>query len=160
MMAEELKLPAEHVERVRLAGILHDVGKIGVSDSVLTKPGPLTDDEWTEIRTHPEVAGRLLARAEFDDLRRWVMAHHERPDGTGYPAGLAADDIPLEARILAVADAYEAMTADRVYRPALAVDAARGELVTGSGSQFDGDVVEAFLRALDRQSKLDAASAA
>ena len=160
MMAEELQLSAERVERVRLAGILHDVGKIGISDRVLTKPGPLTDEEWIEMRTHPEIAARLLSREEFEDLREWILAHHERPDGTGYPRGLSGDEIPLEARILAVADAYEAMTADRVYRPALAVGAARAELRTGTGSQFDGEIVEAFLCALDREAELDPTSAA
>ena len=158
LMAEELGMQAEHVERIRLAGILHDVGKIGISDRVLTKPGPLTDDEWQEMRTHPEIAARLLARSEFDDLRAWIMAHHERPDGTGYPRGLEDGEIPLEAKILAVADAYEAMTADRVYRPALAEEAARAELTTGSGSQFDGEVVQALLRAIDRE--LDSTPAA
>jgi diguanylate cyclase (GGDEF)-like protein len=158
LMAEALDLPVEQVERIRIAGVLHDVGKIGISDLMLSKPGPLDENEWEEMRTHPEIAGRLLAREEFDDLRSWILAHHERPDGTGYPKGLVGDAIPLEARILAVADAYEAMTADRVYRPALAEDAARAELVTGSGSQFDREVVGAFLGALDRQRELDAAA--
>jgi diguanylate cyclase (GGDEF)-like protein/putative nucleotidyltransferase with HDIG domain len=151
LMAEELGLPEERVERMRLAGILHDVGKIGISDIVLNKPGPLDDDEWQEMRTHPEIAARLLSRPEFDDLRSWIVAHHERLDGTGYPRGLKEEGIPLEARILAVADAYEAMTADRVYRPAIGEHAARAELVGGSGTQFDAAVVQAFLRALDRE---------
>jgi diguanylate cyclase (GGDEF)-like protein/putative nucleotidyltransferase with HDIG domain len=150
MMAEELGLEPDHVERVRVAGLLHDVGKIGISDQVLTKPGPLETDEWDEVRTHPEIAARLLARPEFADLCSWILSHHERPDGTGYPEGLSGDEIPLEARILAVADAYEAMTADRVYRPALGDTTARAELEAGSGSQFDAEVVQAFVRALDR----------
>jgi two-component system cell cycle response regulator len=145
LMAIELGLPGERVERVRLAGVLHDVGKIGVSDRVVTKPGPLDADEWREMRTHPEIAARLLAHPEFDDLRAWVLAHHERPDGRGYPHRLTADLIPLEASIVAVADAYEAMTADRAYRPALGVEAARAELEAGAGTQFDARVVEAFL---------------
>jgi len=149
LMARELGLDPERVERVRLAGVLHDVGKVGVSDSVLAKPGPLDAAEWREMRTHPEIAARLLSRAEFDDLRAWILAHHERPDGKGYPHGLAGVAIPLEARILAVADAYESMTADRVYRPALGEAAAREELEGGAGRQFDADVVDALLRALD-----------
>ena len=149
MMARELDLGEDHVERVRLAGVLHDIGKIGISDSVLSKPGPLDADEWQEMFTHPEIAARLLTRPEFDDLRGWILAHHERPDGAGYPYGLSGDEIPLEARILAVADAYEAMTADRVYRPALGAETARAELSAGSGSQFDAKVVSAFVRALD-----------
>jgi diguanylate cyclase (GGDEF)-like protein/putative nucleotidyltransferase with HDIG domain len=149
MMARELGLAEERVERVRLAGLLHDIGKIGISDGVLSKPGPLDADEWQEMRTHPEIGARLLSRAEFEDLRAWILAHHERPDGLGYPHKLSGDQIPLEARILAVADAYEAMTADRCYRPALGESAARAELEAGAGTQFDAPVVAAFLRVLD-----------
>jgi diguanylate cyclase (GGDEF)-like protein len=151
MTAKELGLSPDHVERVRLAGVIHDVGKIGITECMFTKAGPLEDEEWAELRTHPLVAARLLSGPEFDDLRSWVEAHHERPDGTGYPLGLKGDAIPLEARILAVADAYEAMTADRVYRPPLGEEAARAELALGSGTQFDPGIVEAFLRALDGQ---------
>jgi diguanylate cyclase (GGDEF)-like protein/putative nucleotidyltransferase with HDIG domain len=146
--AFELGLAAERVERVRLAGLLHDVGKIGVSDRVLTKPGPLDADEWREMRTHPEIAARLLSHPEFDDMRSWVLAHHERPDGRGYPHGLSGAELPLEASILAVADAYEAMTADRAYRPALGEQAARAELRAGAGTQFDARAVEGLLAAL------------
>jgi putative nucleotidyltransferase with HDIG domain len=149
LMARELRLDEERVERVRLAGVLHDIGKIGISDRVLSKPGPLDADEWREMYTHPEIGARLLSRPEFDDLRAWILAHHERPDGLGYPYALAGDNIPLEARILAVADAYEAMTADRVYRPSLGVAAARAELEAGAGTQFDREVVVAFLRGLE-----------
>jgi HD-GYP domain-containing protein (c-di-GMP phosphodiesterase class II) len=99
--------------------------------------------------THPEIGARLLSRPEFEDLRAWILAHHERPDGLGYPYGLTEADIQLEARILAVADSYEAMTADRVYRPALGEEAARAELEAGAGTQFDPKVVTAFLSALD-----------
>jgi diguanylate cyclase (GGDEF)-like protein/putative nucleotidyltransferase with HDIG domain len=149
LMARELGFEEERVERVRLAGVLHDIGKIGISDRVLSKPGPLDPEEWQEMHTHPEIGARLLSRPEFDDLRAWILAHHERPDGLGYPRGLRGGEIPLEARILAVADAYEAMTADRIYRPALGEKAARAELRAGAGSQFDARVVEALLRALD-----------
>ena len=149
LMARELGLEEERLERVRLAGVLHDIGKIGISDRVLTKPGPLDKSEWQEMYTHPEIGARLLSRPEFADLREWILAHHERPDGLGYPRGLRADQIPIEARILAVADAYEAMTADRCYRAALGEAAARAELEGGAGTQFDAAVVAAFLRALD-----------
>jgi diguanylate cyclase (GGDEF)-like protein len=150
MMAEQLGFDPGRAERVRLAGVLHDVGKVGVTNGVSAKPGPLDDAEWGEMRTHPEIAARMLARPEFEDLRPWILHHHERVDGTGYPSGLEGDAIPLESRILAVADAYQAMIADRVYRPALGQQAARVELVAGSGAQFDGQVVEGFLSALDR----------
>jgi diguanylate cyclase (GGDEF)-like protein/putative nucleotidyltransferase with HDIG domain len=149
LTARALGLDEQHVERVRLAGVLHDIGKIGISDSVLSKPGPLDAEEWQEMYTHPEIGARLLAQPELDDIRSWILAHHERPDGLGYPFGLAADQIPLEAHIIAVADAYEAMTAERVYRPALGEAAARAELEGGAGTQFDGKVVGVFLTALD-----------
>jgi diguanylate cyclase (GGDEF)-like protein/putative nucleotidyltransferase with HDIG domain len=149
LMARQLGLDEDRIERVRLAGVLHDIGKIGISDRVLTKPGPLDKSEWQEMYTHPEIGARLLSRPEFADLREWILAHHERPDGLGYPRGLRAEQIPIEARILAVADAYEAMTADRCYRAALGEAAARAELEGGAGTQFDAAVVAALLRALD-----------
>ncbi|MDQ3934832.1 MAG: diguanylate cyclase [Actinomycetota bacterium] len=150
-IARELGLPADLVERVRFGGIVHDVGKIGIPDSVLRKPGWLTDEDWQEMRRHPEIGARILRGANLDDIGEWVLAHHERPDGQGYPHGLSGAEIPLEARILAVADAYEAMTSDRVYRPALTAQAAREELQRCAGSQFDGRVVEAFMGVLDRE---------
>ncbi len=154
MMAKELDLPADRVQRIRLAGVLHDIGKIGVPDSILGKPGPLTEEERDQMRRHPELGGKILSSSELDDVRSWIVAHHERPDGTGYPAGLTADEIPLEASILAVADAYEAMISDRVYRLGIGADAARAELIEHSDTQFDASVVRALLRALERDPKL------
>jgi diguanylate cyclase (GGDEF)-like protein/putative nucleotidyltransferase with HDIG domain len=152
LMAVELGFPAQHVERVRLAGLLHDIGKVGVSDRLRTKRGPLDADEWRSIRTHPESGARLLAHPELEDLRVWVLAHHERPDGKGYPNGLSGDDIPIEASILAVADAYEAMTSERPYRSTLGDGAAAEELRACAGTQFDARVVGVFLDALARRS--------
>jgi diguanylate cyclase (GGDEF)-like protein len=143
-----LGLPGDRVERLRAAGVLHDIGKLGVADAVLQKPGALTDDEWADMRRHPELGARILDHANLRDISGWVLAHHERIDGRGYPHGLAGEQIPLEARILAVADAYEAMTADRPYRAALGHDAAREQLRECAGTQFDPRVVEAFLRVL------------
>ena len=134
---------------MRLAGVLHDIGKIGISDRVLTKPGPLDDERVAADAHAPRDRRAAPVGPEFDDLREWILAHHERPDGLGYPRGLRGDEIPLEARILAVADAYEAMTADRCYRPALGDAAARAELRAPAGTQFDAAVVAALLRALD-----------
>jgi HD-GYP domain-containing protein (c-di-GMP phosphodiesterase class II) len=147
------------VQRIRAAGVLHDLGKLGVADAILKKPGPLTDDEWIEMRRHPELGARILDHANLRDISGWVLAHHERIDGKGYPSGLAGEAIPLEARILAVADAYEAMTADRPYRTALGHDAARDELLAGAGTQFDPVVVEAFLRALAPRARSRSAGA-
>ena len=150
LVARELGLPKENVERVRLAGIVHDIGKIGTPDAILRKPGPLDEEERLQIQRHPEVGARLLGAGELHDIRSWVLAHHERPDGTGYPAGVGADEIPLEAAILAVGDAFEAMTADRVYRPGVNEEAAREELRRCTGTQFDRRVVEALESVLDR----------
>ena len=104
------------IERVQLAGVLHDIGKIAVPDAILNKPGPLTPEEWEAMRKHPEFGRRILEPMSWDLAAR-VLAHHEQPDGTGYPFGLTGEQIPLAARIFAVADSYEAMTTDRVYRP-------------------------------------------
>jgi diguanylate cyclase (GGDEF)-like protein/putative nucleotidyltransferase with HDIG domain len=147
-IARALGLPDPRVERIRAAGVLHDIGKLGVADAVLKKPGPLTPAEWEEMRRHAELGARILSHANLRDVSGWVLSHHERVDGGGYPDGLAGDAIPIEARILAVADAYEAMTADRPYRPAMTPAAAEAELLRCAGRQFDAEVVAAFLRAL------------
>jgi HD-GYP domain-containing protein (c-di-GMP phosphodiesterase class II) len=148
--ALEMGLPADRVERIQAAGVLHDLGKLGIADAILFKPGPLDDGEWKEMKRHPEVGARILEHAGMHDIAAWVRAHHERVDGRGYPAGLTGEKISLEARILAVADAYEAMTADRPYRAGMPMEAACAELWACAGSQFDPDVVEAFIRALSR----------
>jgi diguanylate cyclase (GGDEF)-like protein/putative nucleotidyltransferase with HDIG domain len=148
LTARELGLPPESVERIRLAGILHDVGRVALPDGVIRKEGPLTEDEWTWVRAHPAVGARMIETTEYDDIRTWILFHHERPDGAGYPEGRGEEDVPLESSILAVADAYEAMTNERPYRPALAVDDAADELRRGAGRQFRADVVEALLRAV------------
>lgn len=156
MIARELGLPSEAAERVRLGGVLHDVGKVGIPDAVLRKAGPLTEREWAEVRRHPEIGARVLEGMSVDDIRAWVLAHHERPDGAGYPRGLAGEEIPIEARILAVAEAYEAMTSERSYRPALSDRDARAELASAAGSQFDRAVVEALFRSLDAELAVEA----
>jgi diguanylate cyclase (GGDEF)-like protein len=146
--AAALGLSQARVDRLQAAGVLHDLGKLGIADAILHKPGALTDAEWDEMTRHPEIGARILEHAGLRDIAAWVLAHHERLDGRGYPAGLAADEIPLEARILAVADAYEAMIADRPYRPGMPPEEARAELERCAGTQFDPTVVEAFVRTL------------
>ena len=148
MIALELGLGTAAVERVRLAGLLHDVGNVAISNILLNKPGPLSSEEWSEVRRHSEIGARILANARLGDIGQWVLAHHERVDGQGFPYGIANGSIPLEARILAVADAFEAMTSERPYRPALEWDDARTELRRNAGTQFDAEVVDALLRAL------------
>jgi HD-GYP domain-containing protein (c-di-GMP phosphodiesterase class II) len=148
--ARELGLDADSIERVSLAGELHDVGKVDVDAAILRKSGPLSAAEWREIRRHPLVGANLLLSSNLDDLARWVVAHHERHDGDGYPYGIEGEEIPIEARIIAVVDAYDAMRTDRVYRSAITHEDAVEELRRGAGCQFDPDVVEAFLAALER----------
>ena len=155
--AEELGLSRAAVDRLRLAGRLHDLGKVGVPSEVLEKPGSLDGREWAQVRMHPEIGANLLASSNQDDIAEYVLAHHERPDGRGYPHRREDADIPLEAKVLAAADAYDAMVSERVYRPALTPQEAGRELRAGAGTQFDGHVVDAFLRALDSRRGLVAA---
>ena len=149
--AAELDLDLESVRSVELGAVLHDIGKVRVPEAILNKPGPLTDEEWVVMRTHPEVGERILE--PIQSLRAVlpiVRHHHERWDGAGYPDRLAGRAIPLGARIVAVCDAYRAMTEDRPYRKAAAEQAARAELERCAGEQFDPECVAALLRALDR----------
>jgi putative nucleotidyltransferase with HDIG domain len=158
-IARALQLGPMRIARLRAAGVLHDIGKLGIPDAVLHKAGPLDDEELTEIRRHPELGASILEHANLRDIATWVLAHHERVDGHGYPSGLRGEEIPLEARVLAVADAYEAMTADRPYRSALPRGEALDELRRGAGEQFDGAVVRAFLRVLDTDAEPAAVAA-
>jgi diguanylate cyclase (GGDEF)-like protein len=153
LIATKLGLPPERVKRVETAGILHDVGKIGLPDEILRKPGQLTEEEWRPLRRHPEIGARILSDDAFADIREWIVAHHERLDGKGYPRQLSGDEIPLEARIIAVADAYEAMIGERVYCAARSPEDARTELLRCAGTQFDPMIVAAFVAALREESQ-------
>ena len=149
-IAEEMRLPQESIERIKLAGLVHDIGKIGVRESVLNKPGSLTDEEVQHIQKHTETGEHILAPiADDEEILSWVRSHHERYDGSGYPNCLKADQIPLCARILAVSDAYEAMTSERPYREAMSDKTACIEMERGKETQFDPRVVDAFLRSKD-----------
>jgi diguanylate cyclase (GGDEF)-like protein/putative nucleotidyltransferase with HDIG domain len=149
MMARELGFSEQRISRVRLAGMLHDIGKVGISDSILSKSDALTPEEFEIIRRHPELGAQILQHPSLADVSEWVGAHHERPDGRGYPLGFSGAEIPLEARIVAVADAYEAMTSDRSYRSSMTHSAACAELERCAGTQFDPRVVEALLGLLE-----------
>lgn len=136
-IARALGMDEEMVKTVYRAGLLHDVGKVGIADEILKKPGPLTEEEWTQIRLHPELGFQILANADAEPVATWVRHHHEHWDGSGYPDRLHGDQIPIGSRIILVADAFEAMTSDRIYRRAITADEAILELTRCSGSQFD-----------------------
>ncbi|MBT8486606.1 MAG: HD-GYP domain-containing protein [Phycisphaerales bacterium] len=150
-LATELALATgfteEQAERVRLAGILHDMGKIGVPEAVLLKPGKLTDEEFDAIKRHPTIGYNILKDIEpLEDVLPGVLYHHERWDGRGYPHGLRGANIPLLGRILAVADAFDAMSSDRAYRPRIAREKVLMEMRSGAGTQWDAELVKAFLK--------------
>lgn len=150
-IAREMGLSVKEIEIIRDAGILHDIGKIGISDAVLLKPGRLTDEEYEQIKKHPEIGKSILEPVHcLADKIPLIYHHHERIDGTGYPEGLSGENIPQGARILAIADSYQAMTSDRPYRKALSIQVAISELEKFKGRQFDAKIVDVFLRVLKR----------
>ena len=146
-IAAAMGMPAAQVERVRIAGLVHDVGKIGVPEAVLCKCGKLTDEEFALIKRHPEIGRRILSGVPLlSDVLPGVLYHHERVDGRGYPEGLSGDQIPLLARIIGVADAFDAMSSTRSYRSAMPRATVLGELTKGAGKQFSPEVLEAFMK--------------
>ena len=130
-----------------MGSILHDIGKIGVRGSILCKPGALDDREFGEMRTHPAIGGRIVRTLYGFDLEPVIRHHHERFDGKGYPSGLKGDAIPLESRMILIADTFDAMTSDRPYRRAMRTEAALGELKRHAGTQFDPDLVDVAVEA-------------
>jgi response regulator RpfG family c-di-GMP phosphodiesterase len=158
-IAREMLLPHEMIEVVRVAALLHDYGKIGIGDAILKKPGKLTKEEYEEIKTHASRTKQILDKVEFQGIYREVpniaLSHHEKFDGTGYPAGLSYTDIPLGARILAVADVFEAITAKRHYRGPMPSSEAFELLQRDRGKHFDPEVLDAFFRFYEREGRLD-----
>ena len=148
-MAQDLGFDPQRTARLEIAALLHDLGKVGVSRAILSKPGPLTLEEMEQIRKHPDIGAGILEGVPFlQDVVPWVEAHHERADGAGYGRGLIGHAIPLEARILAVADCFDAMTSARSYRASMSESEAVAELRACSGTQFDADAVESLCRAI------------
>jgi len=151
LLALEMRLSEEDARQIEHAALLHDIGKVGVPDAVLFKTGPLDDEERLLIRGHPVIGARLLAHIpSMCKIYPCILHHHERFDGRGYPDGLAGANIPFGARIIAVTDAFDAMTTDRPYRAGLAADDAIVELLRGAGTQFDSRCVSAFVRVIAR----------
>jgi putative two-component system response regulator len=142
-------LPPDEVLAVRYGGILHDIGKIGISEAILLKPGALTPEEVEQIREHPAIGARIISQMRFaPEVAPIILGHHEHWDGSGYPQGLRGHEIPIGARIIAIVDAYDAMTTDRPYRAALSWEEAYRRLQAGSGTQFDPEILEVFLELL------------
>jgi putative nucleotidyltransferase with HDIG domain len=151
-LAKRMSLDPAQVDLVRLAARVHDIGKVGTDDHILLKPGPLDEFESMEMQRHAEVGATLLAQfPEFWEGANIVLAHHERPDGKGYPRGLGAAELPFEAAVVAVADAYDAMTNDRPYRRAMPWPQARVQLLKHRGTQWDARVVDAFVALMDEE---------
>jgi putative two-component system response regulator len=156
-IAERIGLGPEEVERIRRAALLHDVGKIGVPDHILTKPGPLTAEEIARMRTHTLIGARLLARGRsplIATAAEIAEFHHEHWDGSGYPHGLTGEEIPLSARIVAIADQYDALSSDRPYRRALPPEEVLRTIESESGRALDPRLVREFLSLTERQSAL------
>jgi diguanylate cyclase (GGDEF)-like protein/putative nucleotidyltransferase with HDIG domain len=148
-LAAELQVPDHDIAGIRTAALLHDIGKIAVPEHILTKPGPLTGEEWRKVRSHPQVGAEIIAAIPFPfPVAPLVLSHHERWDGMGYPSGLKHDQIPLGARILAIADYYDSLVSTRSYRPAMSGDAAEDVLLHESGKALDPELVAVFLRML------------
>ncbi len=154
-IAQEIGLSDAEVQRIYLSGLLHDVGKIGVPEGVLCKPGRLTDEEYDSMKRHPGIGANILSGIRaLEDVLPGIFTHHERPDGRGYPQGLAGDAFPLQGRIVGLADGFDAMTSNRTYRKALSLETVVAEIRRCAGAQFDPHLVEVFL-ALDLERLLE-----
>jgi HD-GYP domain-containing protein (c-di-GMP phosphodiesterase class II) len=155
MMGRFLKFDDDELIRLCHGALLHDIGKIGIPDAILHKPGPLTDEEWQVMRTHPQLGALLVADVrQLERAREVILNHHERFDGRGYPRGLTNDQVPLAARVFTIADAFDAMISDRPYRKAMSLTEARAEVRRCSGTQFDPTCVEAFESISDESLKV------
>jgi len=150
-MGQAMGLAEDKVSIIRAAGLLHDIGKIAIPDSVLNKAGPLTDEEWEPVRAHPELGMEILKHViDLVNCLPAILHHHEHYDGSGYPGGLKGEEIPMEARVLAIADAYDAITSARPYHSQLSPQEALDELRRCSGTQFDPDMVKTFCDTIER----------
>jgi HD-GYP domain-containing protein (c-di-GMP phosphodiesterase class II) len=149
----ELRMSRTELDVIEASGRLHDIGKLFVAREILDKPGPPTESEWVELRRHPRIGFELVRRHVSPRVARVVLTHHERCDATGYPSQLATSDIPIEARVLQVADAFDAMTSVRPYQPAMSVEYALDELTRYAGTQFDPQAVLAIVRLVEKQDR-------
>ena len=155
-LAAKMGLPKDDIQTAKVAGLLHDIGKIGIDEKILKKPGKLTKEEFEAMKQHTIIGARMLDRLEMyhdEEMMKYAYEicrwHHERYDGKGYPGGVKGTDIPILGRILAVCDSFDAMVSRRAYKDALSVESAIGELEKGKGTQFDPDVAEAFIELIE-----------
>lgn len=156
MLASKLGLSPDEVDEIYYAGLIHDVGKLGVDNNIINKPGKLTDEEYNEVKRHPSVGYDILKGISIKgDFAYGAKCHHERPDGKGYPNGLKGDSIPFMAKIIAVADAYDAMTSKRSYRDVLPQDVVRDQIEKGMGTQFESKIAFAMLQMIDEDVNYD-----
>lgn len=154
-LAERMAFSSNQLDAMRLFAKFHDIGKVGISDAILFKPGPLTAEERAEMRRHSEIGYRIaLASSDLVYIAEWILRHHEWWDGSGYPIGLSGTAIPIECRILSIADAFDAMTSDRPYRKAMSVEQAVVELRKFAGIQFDPELLASFCELLQQQDLL------
>jgi putative two-component system response regulator len=156
LLAEELHWPPDQIRTLEFGARLHDIGKIMIPDQILNKPGPFTNEEWALMKQHPSAGAKILRGiGHLQAIIPYVLYHHERWDGMGYPEGLKGKEIPLEARILALVDVYDALTTPRPYHPARPLDATIGFLRNEAGKHFDPDLVRIFIGIIERQQKSD-----
>lgn len=149
-LAEHMKLPEKKINDIRMAAVLHDIGKIGIDDNIIRKPDSLTDEEYAMIKKHPEIGADIINKVHFlKDVSQIIRHHHERYDGRGYPGNISGDKISTEAAILAIADTYDAITSDRTYRDPLTFEQAKKEIADNAGTQFDPEIAKKFLEAVD-----------
>ena len=150
VLAKMLGLADDEIQEIHIAAHLHDIGKIGIPDSILLKPGRLDDEEWALMKQHPQIGADILSKSpSFSRISAIILHHHERYDGKGYPRGLKGTGIPLMGRILTIADCFDAMTARRPYKQERSIDYAAGELKKNSGTQFDPELVPVFLSLIE-----------
>ncbi len=155
ILGKKLNLNVHDLEILQFAGLFHDIGKLKIPESILKKPGKLTDEEFEEMKKHPIYSVELLKAAGIMnvDVLKTILYHHERADGKGYPKGLQRNTIPYLSKIITVADSFDAMTSNRCYRKGLNLEQAKQELINGRGSQFDSEVVTAFLETIEEKEK-------
>lgn len=152
MIGEKIGLSQNNMDQLHLFSMLHDIGKIAIDDRILNKPGKLTSEEWMEMKKHPEIGYRIaMSTIELKSSAEFILTHHERWDGKGYPQGLSGEEIPLLSRILGIADAYDAMTEDRVYRKAMAHEEAVAEIIKNKGTQFDPQLAQLFADLIQKE---------